>query len=95
MATSFNCVLVKYLFCRLLICNEHIFLPQGRIITAASRWYLLINSFSARVSFEQEILHSHGSCDKHEIIHLKNNIVVCFRRKITYIKFTVNKDEFN
>lgn len=44
---------------------------------------------------EQEILQLHRLCDKREIINLKNNMLVYLKKRMTDLKLTVNKDEFN
>jgi len=46
-------------------------------------------------TFEQEILQLHRLCDKHEGINLKNSTLVRFKKRMTYLKLTGNKEEFN
>lgn len=44
-------------------------------------------------TFKQEILQLHRLCDKHERIW--KTMLVYFKKRMTYLKFTVNKEEFN
>lgn len=46
-------------------------------------------------TFEQEILPLHRLCDKHNMISLKNKMLVYFKKRMTYLKLTVNREEFN